>query len=295
MVHLSADQSSRRTFERGHPTGTPSPQRATALGGRHNFVTRRSLVGPSMAGTLRPVLANGAHSTSSPSRVGVAKIAIAVAVIAAVVVGGNLLFGQNDGPLTASGGTHVDPKTPLFDFKVAKTVVVPVSVNQNRKKLEEPATAASDKAVAVMDTVYTESFLDPNSWNDANYDDAWTQFTQDAATQAQADSDTLTAGTGAGDSYDTITPVRGAVKPRVLMDETGQPVSVVASVVFSAQGAHGDGTYTLFKSSGQFFLRKIGDVWKVVAFQVHRADSEETAPTPSASSSGSAEATVSSS
>jgi hypothetical protein len=248
-------------------------------------------VGPGNPGTLRPVLANGAHTSTTQKRVGVAKIAIAVVVLAVIVVGGKLLFGGDDGP-TTQGGTHVDVNTPPFDFKVAKTVVVPVSEDQKRKKLEAPATAASDEAVGVMDTIYTETFLDPSSWKGANYDEAWTQFTQDAGTQAQADTATLTAGTGAGDSYDTIEPVKGLVKPRVLVDEKGQPVSIMASVSFSAQGAHGDGTYTLFKSSGQFFLRKVGDVWKVVAFQVHRADSEETAPP---SSSGSTEPTETSS
>jgi hypothetical protein len=79
------------------------------------------------------------------------------------------------------------------------------------------------------------------------------------------------------------------------VDEKGQPVSIMATVSFSAQGAHGDGTYTLFKSSGEFFLRQVGDVWKVVAFQVRRADSEETAPPSSAGGSGSAGPTETSS
>lgn len=248
---------------------------------------------PENPGTLRPVLANGAHSSTPRTRVGVAKIAIAAVVIAAVVVGGNLLFGGTGETTTDNGGTEVDPTTPAFDFKVAKTVVVLVSVDQNRKKLEGPATAVSGEAAAVMDTIYTESFLDPSSWDGAHYDDAWSQFTEDAATEARADTDTLTAGTSAGDSYDTIEPVRGTVRPQVLVDEKGQPVSVVASVAFSAQGAHADGSYTMFRSSGQFFLRKIGDAWKVVAFEVRRTDSEETAPVPSESGSGSTEPTES--
>jgi hypothetical protein len=251
-------------------------------------------VRPRNPGTLRPVLANGAHTSTTQKRVGVAKIAIAVVVIAAIVVGGKLLFGGDDGT-TDEGRTPVSDDTPAFDFKVAKAVVVPVSEEQKRKKLEAAATAASDRAVAVMDTIYTETFLDPSSWKGADYDDAWTQFTQDAATEAEADTDTLTAGTGAGDSYDTIEPIKGEVKPRVLVDEKGQPISVVASVSFSAQGAHGDGTYTLFKSSGQFFLRQVDGVWTVVAFQVRRADSEETAPPSSAGGSGSAGPTETSS
>lgn len=244
-------------------------------------------------GTLRPVLANGAHSSTSQTRVGVAKIAIAVAVIVVIVVGGNLLFGESGGTTTASGGTEVAADTPPFDFRVAKARVVPVSADQKGKKLLDAATSASEEASAVMDTIYTECFLDPSSWDDASYDEAWTQFTQDAAEQAQAAADTLTAGATAGDSYDTIEPVSGTVKPEVLVDEEGQPLSVVASVSFSAQGAHQDGSYTLFKSTGQFFLRKVGDTWKVVAFQVRRADSEEAGPLPGSGGSGSNEPTES--
>jgi hypothetical protein len=251
-------------------------------------------VRPRNPGTLRPVLANGAHTSTTQSRVGVAKIAIAVVVIAAIVVGGKLLFGGDDGPSTP-GGTHVAEGTPAFDFKVAKAVVVPVLEEQKRKKLEAAATAASDEAVGIMDTIYTETFLDPNSWRGADYEEAWTQFTQDAGAEAEADTDTLTAGSGAGDAYDTIEPIKGVVKPRVLVDDKGQPISIMATVSFSAQGAHGDGTYTLFKSSGQFFLRQVDDVWKVVAFQVRRADSEETAPPSGAGGSGSTEPTETSS
>lgn len=291
MVDLSADQSSRRTLDRApsyrHVAAAPC---TAGFRRRHNIDTRGSLVRPGNPGTLRAVLANGAHTSPSPSRVGLAKIAIAVGVIAAVVVGGKLLFDDEGGPRTP-GGTGVSSGTPAFDFKVAKTVVVPVSPDQKGKKVEAPVTAASHEAVGVMDTVYTETFLDRNSWVGANYEDAWTQFTQDAATEAQADIDALTAGNDAGDTYDTIIPVRGTVKPRVLVDEKGQPVSIQASVVFTAEGAHGDGTYTLMRSTAEFFLRTTGDSWKVVAFQVRRADSEETAPQPSRSGSGSAEPT----
>ncbi|MDP9327345.1 MAG: hypothetical protein M3P10_03965, partial [Actinomycetota bacterium] len=78
-------------------------------------------------------MANGAHSSTPKKRVGVAKIAIAVVVIAAIVVGGNLLFGGGGGGLDDSSPPPVDPATPTFDFKVAKAVVVTVSVDQSRK------------------------------------------------------------------------------------------------------------------------------------------------------------------
>lgn len=216
------------------------------------------------------------------------KIGVALVVVAAAVVGGILLLGGDGSSVTTNpdgGGTTVDITTPPFDFKVAKAVAVPVVAGQKPKKLEGAATAAAGGAVDVMDTVYTEGFLDPNSWDGGDYDDEWTQFADDAATGAEADADALTAGPSAGDTYTTIEPAKATVRPRVLMDDQGRAVSVVAVVYFSARGMHDDGSYTLFKSTGQYFLRRAGSAWKVVAYDVHRADTEKEAPAPSPSSS----------
>ena len=217
------------------------------------------------------------------------KVAVAVVVLVATVVGGIVLFG-GDGTTATTGpsglGTAIDPETPDLTFKVANVVAVPVTPAQSPKKLAAASAGAAEGAVAVMDTVYTEGFLDPSSWDGGDYDDAWTQFTDEAA--PTADADVLTAGPDAGDTYATIEPVKATLRPRVLVDDAGKPVSVVALVFFSARGVHDDGSYTLFKSTGQFFLRRDGSDWKVVAFDVRRADSEKEAPA-SPEPSGSAE------
>jgi hypothetical protein len=215
-------------------------------------------------------------------------IAVAVLVVAAVVVGGVVLFGGDDNGATTNpsgGGTGVEPGTPDLTFKVEKVLAIPVTPAQSPKKLAGAAQAAGDDAVDVIDTIYTEGFLDPSSWNGGNYDDAWSQFTDDAATQAQADADTLTAGPAAGDTYTTIEPAKATLKPRVLMDDAGKALSVEAVVTFWAKGQHDDGSFTLFKSTGSFFLRRDGSTWKVVAFNVHRDDTEKPAPSASGSAS----------
>jgi hypothetical protein len=71
------------------------------------------------------------------------------------------------------------------------------------------------------------------------------------------------------------------------MDDAGKPVSVEAVVTFTAKGMHEDGSFTLFKSTGHYFLRRDGSDWTVIAYDVRRADSEETAPSPSAGGSAS--------
>jgi hypothetical protein len=139
----------------------------------------------------------------------------------------------------------------------------------------------------VIDTIYTEGFLDPSSWRGGEYDEAWAQFSDAATGRAEDSAQALTAGSSAGDAYTTIEPAKATVRPRVLVDDAGRPVSVAAVVFFSAKGVHQDGSYTLFKSTGQYFLRRDGSEWKVVAFDVRRADDEKKAPaSPSASQQG---------
>jgi hypothetical protein len=237
------------------------------------------LVPSARAGRLDRALAEGAHSPRRSG--GGAKIALVLIVVAAAGVGGVLFLMGNGSTVTtdpSGGGTPVDPKTPAFDFKVAKAVAVPVTAAQTPKKLAGAAAGAATGAVAVMDTIYTEGFLDPSSWGGGDYDDAWSQFSDAAVERAEDHADTLTAGSSAGDAYTVIEPAKATVRPKVLMDDAGRPVSVVAVVFFSAKGTHDDGSYTLFKSTGQYFLRRDGSDWKVVAFDVRRADAEKKAP-----------------
>jgi hypothetical protein len=241
-----------------------------------------TLVAGANPGTLVRVLAEGAHAPQKRSRTP-ALLAVGAVVVIALVVGGIVLFGGGDGQTkTSSGGTQVAPETPDFDFKTAKVVAIPTG-GQTPKKLTAAANGASKQAVLVLDSVYTEGFLDPSSWEGASYDDVWTQFEKQAATEAQSQEDTLTAGSAAGDTYTSIEPAKGTLKPRVLMDPQGRPLSVVAIVYFAARGTHDDGSYTLFKSTGQYFLQRDGDAWKVTAFEVSRKDAEREAPSPTSS------------
>jgi hypothetical protein len=252
-----------------------------------------SLVAGPNPGTLVRVLAEGAHSPQKKSRTP-AIVAIGAVVVVALVVGGIVLLSGGDGQTMTSphGGTTVAVTTPDFDFKTAKVVAIPTA-GQTPKKLTAAATGASKQAVVVLDALYTEGFLDPSSWDDASYDDVWAQFEKDAATEAQSHAGALTAGSAAGDAYTTIEPAKGTVKPRVLMDPKGQPLSVVAIVYFTAKGMHDDGSYTLFKSTGQYFLRRDAGGWKITAFEVSRKDAEKAAPSPTSTGGASGSASPS--
>src|SRR5207247_1514740 len=146
-----------------------------------------------------------------------------------------------------------DVTVPEFSFDLGKALPIPTVEGANVKKLRAPAADAQASASDVIDTFYTEAFLDPSNWRDGSYDDVFTAFRSDAASQAQNDLGALTAGS-VGDTFSKITPAHSTLKTNVLMDSKGQPASMVAIVKFVAKGtAIGGGTHT-FVSLGQFFL-----------------------------------------
>lgn len=177
-----------------------------------------------------------------------------------------------------------DNTIPTWDFTVVKTTAVPTSKTEP-SKLVSSAGQVLTEATATMKTLYTEAFLDPANWRDGSYDEVWPTLEQAAATQAQADSAVLTLGATAGDTYDKVTPSSSKISFRVLFDEKDTPKTVVAIVKFTAVGTGKDGTRTVFVSSGQYFLRDMGDGWKVFSFNVNRADHPaKPKPGPSGSS-----------
>lgn len=196
-----------------------------------------------------------------------------------------VLTGGKNGPLGPITGTAPDVTVPDFSFDLGKALPIPTVEGANVKKLRAPASQAQQSANDVIDTFYTEAFLDPANWRDGSYDDAFQGFRSDAATQAKNDTAALTAGS-VGDTFSKITPAHSTLKTNVLLDSKGQPVSMVAIVKFVAKGvALNGGTHT-FVSLGQFFLLKVDGDWKIVSFDVRRKDADQAASaTPSTSGS----------
>ena len=209
-----------------------------------------------------------------------AYVAIPLALLALAVMAFFLFRG---GKALVGGVTHLgDGSTPEFAFKLEKTL--PLSVNEGSKS--EPSVAAEDVATAVvpvMNELYREAFLNPGDWKHNSYDSVWALFDESAAAQAQTDVDVLTAGTAAGDSYDSVIPDSGRLTIKVLLDKKDQPATAVAIVTFKAEAAGVDGQNTLMNSSGQYFLREIDGGWLVYSYKVVRDD--EIVP-PSATPTG---------
>jgi hypothetical protein len=192
-------------------------------------------------------------------------------------------------PFIGGGG---DEPVPAFDFPSPKVGVETTSEKTDTKSLRSAAEKAAAEAAPVIDQLYTEAFLDPNNWKDGEYDEVWEVFDPSALPSAEASIETLTLGVSAGDVYETVEPEKGKLKMRVLFDENGGVISIVALVEFEAFGARQDGTYTNVVSNGQFFLRDGGDGWKIYSFDAKRLDEEAPPPKPAPSVSASPSASA---
>lgn len=227
-------------------------------------------------------MADGRHASTTsrikpPYLIG-GGVVIAVGVILALVLKGG---GSGGGPSATAG-----PPTPAFAFRTTSVGAVPVRAGVKPLQLQGKAKPAAAEVLKTMNAIYIDGFLNPSDWQKDAYDSVWSSFDQGAATEAQKQVDTLTAGTGAGAAFQLITPKSGTMEVKVLLDSHDVPYSVLASVVFKAVGHGKDGSELLISSNGQFVFQKVDGTWKVVSFRVVRNDQTK-APSPSATPSAS--------
>jgi hypothetical protein len=197
-----------------------------------------------------------------------------VAVLAVVAVVVILLVSGGDNPITrvlgggSSGGG--DKSIPEFSFTIAKAQAVPTKDGVTPKKLAGKAKSATKAAATVLDTFYTDAFLDPNVWGKSPT--AFDGFTPDAKAAAAKKLKILTAGPNAADELTDLQPAPSKLTTKVLFDEKGAAYQVMATVLFTAHATLKTGGHATLVSTGQYFLKQVGGSWKVVAFEVKRAD-----------------------
>ncbi|MGH2595111.1 MAG: hypothetical protein ACRDH7_04025 [Actinomycetota bacterium] len=222
-------------------------------------------------------MADGRHASSSRIKPAYL-ITGGVAVVVVAFLGFVLLRGGTDGLPIIGNST---PPTPPFAFVVTKVLAVPTRTGITAAKLKSKAKPAATEVEKAMNALYIGAFLDPGNWQHGSYDDVWGLFDTGASAEAQQQVDTITAGTGAGDAFDTILPDQTAasLKTKVLFDQKDQPFSVVAIVHFEATGS-GKGARDLqMKSEGQFVFQQVDGTWKIVSFRVLRNDIPAATPT----------------
>lgn len=203
-------------------------------------------------------------------------------VVALLVAGGAvaLLTGGDDGgPLIDLPGLGNDePETPEFAFEVRK--VVPETTSATKaKELINPARKVADQVKAVLDTLYVQGFVEPDTWGDFGAIEQ--TFDDDARAQAEADLDALTLGTAGAETYSFLQPERGVLVVDVLTDEGDAPVQALAFASFSGLAEGPEGAFTLIQSKASFFFRKVDGEWRIYSYRVDRKDKPTEAPATS--------------
>jgi hypothetical protein len=208
---------------------------------------------------------------------------VAVAIVLVVAIAGiaALILVPRDRTVEPSVLSPEREHTPAFAFAVTHTGALPTAELKARKpvrtnpvlKLRGASKLASTRVIASVTRLYRDAFLDPANWRAGTYGSLLAAFAPAARTQARKDVRVMTAGGGAGDAYEAISPRPSTIATTVLLDRSGRPAIVLASARFRALGRTIAGTSnTRFDSVGRFFFERTGSGWKIVSFDVRRHD-----------------------
>lgn len=212
-------------------------------------------------------------------------------LVALLVAGGLalLLTQGGDGidiPIIGGGD---DRETPQLVFE--SKVVPSTTTTTKQGELVDVVAPVGESVQTTMTTLFQGAFIDPDVWDGDNYEDLFTQVMDEGtATQALADVDTVSLGTGAGDVYAFVQPDKSKLSIKVLTDGKDQPAQAIAVVTFEATAEHDDDTFTAITVTGTYFLRDDGGTWRIFAYDVTK-DEEATKPPKSPSPSGATGAT----
>jgi len=158
---------------------------------------------------------------------------------------------------------------PAFRFSPRDRVLVPTWPGKIKRRMRAAGEVAATATATLLSDLYTEAFLDPANWRGA-YGDVFRIFAGGARSEARRREGVLTAGRAAADRFERVEPIAGKLRSRILLDRLGKPVLVVSLVRFRARGL-GDQT-TILRSSGRYFFERVDGRWRIVSFDVERAD-----------------------
>lgn len=201
-------------------------------------------------------------------------------VVLLLVIGAIALLTRDDAPsrgsapgvgeATTSDGDVASPTTPSFRFTESTRELVRTSPKPVGSRHRRASAAAAKTAEDVLTDLYTEGFLDPESWGPGRYGEAFSGFASGARDRAEARPAPLTAGPRAGDRFEQILPRSGRIATRILLDREGSPVLLVSVVRFSAIATGSEDV--VLRSMGQFLFERVGGTWRIVSFDVTRHD-----------------------
>lgn len=207
-------------------------------------------------------------------------VAVAVAVAAVILLfvscesGPPVTPGRSGGTETSTGSAEAE--IPSFRFRLGDRDVVPTARGHISTRDRRGAREAGDAVRSAVTDLYVNAFLDPSNWTSGGYDEVFGLFAGGGVGEARSRADTLTAGADAAERFETIEPIDGRLAMRILIDRNGTPTLIASVVRFRARGI-GDQT-TLIRSDGTYLFRRVDGRWRIVSFEVERADQRKETP-----------------
>jgi hypothetical protein len=192
-----------------------------------------------------------------------------IALVLAIGVGGaGALWLRGGGAIvpTVVGGERRE--TPTLTFEVRKVEAQPIS-RTDPQRLGGEAEAAADRVRQTLEALYQRGFVDPETWG--RFDAIAELFDPLAREQAELDLDVLTLGATA-ETTGFVEPRSGRLAIVVLTDAKDRAIQAIAGVRFRALAEASDGTTVRLASSGSFFLHRVDDAWRIIAYRIDRDD-----------------------
>ena len=209
---------------------------------------------------------------------------VVVAVIVTVVLVGILLvlFGGKNNPVTSLITGSSSPPVPTFAFKNVQTGFESTVARVDKKKQLKAAKAITPDVQKQVTALLQAGYVDPDTWGDAGA--IKDLFTGPAVDQVEGNIDTLTLGSSAGDTYESLNPNASRIKVVGLTDGNANATRAMAEFEFTGKATLKDGTFATVSVTGTLFFVPDGNDWKIESFHVRR---EITPKKPKASTSAS--------
>lgn len=181
--------------------------------------------------------------------------------------------------LTRGGGPlgKKEPPIPTLQF-VATAKHVP----QSAAPAGGVQQAEADALTTMFNDYYQTAFVDPGKWGDGTFGDLAGLFTDDAKASFTKDIASLTIGE-ARTELKRVDLNKSLLGLTIYYDGKSKPTLAVAAVLFDARGTlKRTGPPLMIHQTASYYLQKMGDAWKITAYDAN--ETQET-PTPSPTAS----------
>jgi hypothetical protein len=209
-------------------------------------------------------------------------VIVGVVLGVVVIAGLFLLFGGKNSPIDVPFIGSSTPPPATFAFKNVQSGFEATVAQVDRKKQEKTAKQITPDVQAQVTALLQTGYVDPDTWGDAGA--IKDLFTGSAVDQVEPNVETLTLGTKAGDTYESLNPTASRIKVTALTDGNANAIRAMADFDFTGKATLKDGTFAKVTVSGTLFFVPDGNTWKIESFHVRR---EIQPKTPKASSSAS--------